>query len=93
MTKVTNDNGASRHSPQTAEPDAYGLAAILLVESLLHALIARSVFTAADAIALIDVALDVKVEIGVDRGGGARVMDAALSHLAAIQQSIGYDVE
>jgi hypothetical protein len=61
--QTTNDNHARRQVTPTPEPDAHGQAAMLLVESLLHGLIARSVIGVADAIEVVAVAAEVKEEV------------------------------
>jgi hypothetical protein len=49
-------------------PDAHGEAALLLVESLIHALIERSVLSTAQAVEIIDIAADASLEIADQRG-------------------------
>jgi len=49
--------------PRDTEPDAYGQAALLLTESLLHALVETASLSNADAIGVIRTAAEVKVEV------------------------------
>ena len=56
----SNDN-RDEHGPRSAH--APGEAAMLLVESLIHGLIAREVITVADAVEMVDVASEVAGEL------------------------------
>jgi hypothetical protein len=49
--------------PAVREPDAHGQAALLLTESLIHTLVENSAITNAQAIDLIRIAAEVKVEV------------------------------
>jgi hypothetical protein len=60
MANQMNDNEGFKPVPRLAEPDPYGQAALLLVESLIHGLVDRSVLTLAEAVDVVTVALDVK---------------------------------
>ncbi|WP_162998017.1 hypothetical protein [Brevundimonas lutea] len=44
-------------------PDANGQAAILLVESLMHGLIAQRVITVADALEIVDIAAEAEADV------------------------------
>jgi len=57
---TSNDN---RDDRAFQGPDAHGRAAMLLVESLLHGLIARDLITVADAVEVVEVAADVAGEV------------------------------
>ncbi len=86
---TANDNGAA---PTGAPgPDAHGQAALLLVESLLHSLIARSVLSVEQAIEVVEVAADVKGEIAADRGDSAATLRRSLVMLDAIVASLKFD--
>lgn len=80
-------------SRRPAEPDAHGQAALLLVESLLHTLVARSIVTLADATDVVTGAIDARIEITADRGDsdGDDATDRALSLLSAIRSSLTAD--
>ncbi|RYF20863.1 MAG: hypothetical protein EOO77_07180, partial [Oxalobacteraceae bacterium] len=79
MADLSNDNEPVRPVPGFEGPDAHGQAAMLLVESLIHGMIARSVIQVADAIDVVTAAIDVKMEIEADlgdNGGLLRLWDA-----------------
>ncbi len=73
-------------------PDAHGQAAMLLVESLIHGLIARSVLSVAEAVEIVDVAAEVKREIAADLGDSPATMRKSLSLLRAISASLKLDI-
>ncbi|SHG12103.1 hypothetical protein SAMN02745157_3658, partial [Kaistia soli DSM 19436] len=74
------------------QPDAHGHAAMLLVESLIHGLIARSVISVAEAVEIVEVAVEVKTEIAVDRGDSPAELEKALAILGAISASLQLDM-
>ncbi|RZL51649.1 MAG: hypothetical protein EOP65_17055 [Sphingomonas sp.] len=81
-------------APDPAAPpttDAHGEAAMLLVESLIHGLVARSVLSVDEAIALVTVAVDARAEIVADRGEADAAQDRALALLSGIGASLAYD--
>lgn len=88
MVETTNDNHAYPPTARPPEPDAHGQAAMLLVESLIHGLIARSVITVADAVEIVEVAAEVKAEIASDLGDTPETMRHSLNLLAAISDSL-----
>jgi hypothetical protein len=71
--------------------DAHGEAAMLLVESLIHGLVARSVLSVEEAIDLVGVAVDARVEIVADRGECDAAQDRTLALLSAIGTSLAID--
>lgn len=75
--------------------DGHGKAALLLVESLIHGLIANSVLTVADAIEIIDTAADVERDSAPARsaGDGADPAIAAPSLLVPLSKSLGFDLK
>ncbi len=87
----SNDNGAPEIRPRVPEPDAYVQAALLLVESVLHGLIEKSVFSVAKAVELVDIAAEVKQDIGADLGDSAPTLQRSLGLLAAISNSLQSD--
>lgn len=87
----SNDNGFPRSAP-IAESDACGHAALLLVESVLHGLIEQQVFTAEKAIELVDLAAEVKHDIGTDLGEAPPTLQRSLTLLAAISASLQHGV-
>lgn len=78
-------------SPTERMADAHGQAALLLVESLIHSLIVRSVISVPEAIEIVEVALDVDVEIGADLGEPSSQLSQSHSLLAAISASLLVD--
>ena len=89
----SNDNG-ELVAPQTAvEPDAHGQAAMLLSESILHGLIARSIITVPEAIEIVEVAEEVKSEIAVELGDTLPTMRKSLALLRAIRLSLSGDLK
>lgn len=92
MTNLSNDNELPRSAPRFQGPDAHGQAAMLLVESLIHGLIAQSVIRVEDAIDVVTVAMDVKREIAADLGDSKDTMDKSLGLLSAIHGSLSNDI-
>ncbi len=90
---MTDDATTWRATPavRPAEPDPHGHAAILLVESLIHALVARSVISRGDAVNLISIAMDAKIEISADQGVINDKGDRSLALLSAILVSLESD--
>jgi hypothetical protein len=87
---ISNDNDDAVISPRT--PEGHGQAAILLVESLIHGLIARSVIDVADAVEILSVAADVKEELALDSGQPPAALDGPLHILNAIKASLELDL-
>ena len=85
--RITNDNTAAAHGP-----DAHGQAALLLVESLIHGLLQRRLITVADAVEVVDVAAEVKLDIAGDLGDSPANLRKSLALLAAIGASLRGDV-
>ena len=83
----SNDNRSPGAGPAEREPDAHGQAALLLVESILHGLIEQEVFSVAKAVELVDIAAEVKRDIGADLGDSAPMLRRSLTLLAAIGNS------
>jgi hypothetical protein len=78
--------------PTMLEPDAYGQAALLLAESILHALVESKTLTPTEALSVIHTACDVKLELAVDSGESSRRMRESLDLLHAIATTFTYDV-
>jgi hypothetical protein len=91
MPEITNDNDRDGESPRR-EPDAYGQAALLLVESLIHHLVGRSVISVAEAVEIVQVAADVKAEVAADLGDSPATMRHSLALLESISLSLQSDV-
>ncbi|MEG3085389.1 hypothetical protein U1707_17225 [Sphingomonas sp. PB2P12] len=92
MTFLINDNEGLHPAARFDEPDAHGQAAMLLVESLIHTLVARSVISLEDAIEVTTVAFDVKKEIAVDLGDTNDTMDKSAALLSRVLQSLSNDL-
>jgi hypothetical protein len=75
------------------DPDAHGQAAMLLVESLIHGMVARSLISPGEAIEIITVAMDAKVEIAADIGESDDTKDRSLALLAAVRTSLAADLD
>lgn len=86
---TVNDNLPEQ--THTTWPDAHGQAAMLLIESLIHGLIAKSVITVAEAIEIVDVATDVKRELAGDGGEPPFATEKSLQLLRAISSSLSFD--
>lgn len=91
MADGTNDTGRAGYARHAA-PDAHGRAAILLVESLIHGLIAQSVIRVEDAIEVVTIAIDAGMEIAADQGGHPDAEHGSIVILEAIRQSLSNDV-
>lgn len=78
----------TRPSPRRAEPDAHGQAALLLVESVLHALVDTKTLTLDQAIDAVQIASDVKVELADEIGESETRMRESLALLSAIGLSL-----
>lgn len=92
MTELTlNDNHAAPGQGPQSGPDAHGQAAMLLVESLMHGLIARRVISVADAIEVVEVASEVKEEVADDLGDSPETMRKSLAILSSVRLSLKND--
>lgn len=85
-TPDNSDADAAGRTPLLA-PDAQGQAALLLVESVLHALVERRVLSAGEATAAVQVAVEVKRDLAAHTGEAAAVRDESLRLLLAIEHS------
>lgn len=93
MTDVTtNDNQPARTHGDLRDPDPHGQAAMLLVESLLHALIGRSILSVADAVDVVETASEVKEVISAETGEARSTMEKSLALLGAIHASLSQDL-
>lgn len=71
------------------EPDAHGQAALLLAESILHALVETNTLSRADAISVIETTCEVKIEKAERAGESNRRMTESLNLLRDILKSFG----
>lgn len=84
MDRLSNNNNAS-HSLFDVS-DAHGHAALMLVESLIHTLIDRSVINASEAIDVVGTAIDATQELSDELKSAE--LDRSISLLTAISQSL-----
>ena len=91
MLTADNDDDKSWRSTRPDEPDPHGQAALLLVESLIHELVAQSVISIDDAINVMTVAIDAKIEIAANLGESDGTRDRSLTLLSSIHTSLGSD--
>ena len=89
---TSNDNDGARADGRLRGPDAHGQAAMLLVESLIHGLVARSLISVADAVEIVGIAAEVKEEVAADLGDSAATMKKSLTILGAIRTSLNNDL-
>lgn len=73
------------------EPDAHGQAALLLAESILHALVDTAVLTNAEAISVVTAATDVKREVAIASGESTGRMEESLGLLKRMTASFESD--
>lgn len=74
-------------------PDAHGHAALLLVESLIHGLIERSIISVADVMDIIETADTVQVEVAKAADGHGAPMWRSHELLSAIARSLSYEAD
>lgn len=65
--QISNDNDVTRPSEAGLAPDPHGQSALLLVERLIHGLLARSIISVTEAVALVETAVEVNAEIAAER--------------------------
>ena len=73
------------------EPDAHGQAALLLIESLIHMLVDKATLTNIDAVEVIQVAQEVKVQVATLDGESARRIQESLALLNRISATFDVD--
>lgn len=73
------------------EPDAYGQAALLLAESILHALVETKTLTIEAAMSVIQTTCEVKAEVAEQTGESNSRMQESLALLRAISTSFAVD--
>ena len=73
------------------EPDAHGQAALLLAESLIHALVENSTLTNVEAVELIRIAAEVKVEVATAAHESDGRMQESLALLSKMASSFETD--
>lgn len=73
------------------EPDAHGQAALILAESMLHAMVAKSLITNREAIEIIGSAAEIKVEVATAAGESDKRMKQSLALLLKMTKSLASD--
>lgn len=89
----SNDNHAAPPASVHPMPDAHGHAALLLVESLIHDLVERSVLTVDQSIAIIETAIDVQIDVAQEADGAGAPMWHAHTLLVRMAETLRHDVE
>lgn len=85
--------GETGARPARIEPDAHGQAALLLAESILHALVEGNTLTTGEAVAVIRTASEVKVEVALAAGESQGRMIESLNLLSAMSKSFETDIQ
>jgi hypothetical protein len=91
--RIMPDNDNSWRTATSPMPDAHGHAALLLVESLIHGLIERSVITVENALDIVETANSVQIDVAEEADGQGAPMWQAHTLLSSIAQSLSYDSE
>ena len=73
------------------EPDAHGQAALLLAESILHALVETKTLSVEEALSVIDTTCEVKIEVAENSGESNKRMRESLRLLQSISASFTAD--
>ena len=77
--------------PGGPEPDAHGQAALLLAESILHALVETNTISLEGALSVIETTCDVKTELAERTGESERRMNQSLGLLRKMSKSFAAD--
>lgn len=85
------DGPSLRPLPAELEPDAHGQAALLLAESILHTLLDRGLVTLDEALATVEAASEVNVEVAAATGESESRLNASLGLLEKIARSLATD--
>ena len=83
--------GSNPALPPKIAPDAHGQAALLLTESLVHMLVENRTLSNGQAIELIQIATDVKMEVAAASGESKARMNESLALLAKMSSSFAAD--
>lgn len=86
-----NDDDISIQRITLPIPDPHGQAALLLVESLIHGLLARSIISIGDAVEIVESADSVQVDLAEEADGAGAPLWQAHTMLAAILESLKFD--
>jgi hypothetical protein len=77
--------------PSLPGPDSHGQAALLLVETLIHGLVARSVLTTPEAVSILQDAFDVQLA-AVDEAAPSASTTHTLALLSLLLESLKLDL-
>lgn len=91
MNDVPPNDAQPARSAGSLEPDAHGQAALLLAESLLHALVEGQTLSNEDAIGVIATACEVKVDVAALTGESCERMNESLTLLRSMSVSFSAD--
>ncbi len=87
----TNDNHSAMCGTTPPMPDPHGHAALLLVESLIHGLLERSIISTGDAIEIVETADSVQVDVAEAADGHGAPMWRSHALLSSIAESLKRD--
>ena len=73
------------------EPDAHGQAALLLAESILHAMVEANILSLDAALGVIETTCEVKIDVAEETGESNKRMQESLALLRAISASFKVD--
>lgn len=90
--QISNDNDKTRAAKTGLTPDPHGQAALLLVESLIHGLLSRSVISVTEAVEIVETAVEVNTEIAAEQAVPHVTTDKSLAMLVAISASLQNDL-
>lgn len=86
-------DGLPNHNDNVPTPtDPHGRAAMLLSESLIHTLIAQSVLSVADAIEVVDTAVEVQQDAFDHLGDSHGTIQKTIVLLQAVSRSLSHDL-
>ena len=91
MPHKANDNRAIQLPPPQGEPDAHGQAALILAETMLHALVDIKMMTTQQALDIVSSAEEIKTEVAGMSGESDTRMHESLELLKRIGISIERD--
>lgn len=91
MPHKANDNRAVPLPPPAGEPDAHGQAALILAETMLHALVDMKTMTTQQALDIVSSAEEIKTEVAAMSGESETRMHESLELLKRIGISIERD--
>lgn len=87
-----NDGNRAVAPGDVGDVDPHGRAALLLVESLMHTLLERSVISLGEAVEAVQVASLVTSELAFDQGGASAGLAKSQALLTAIGASLRIDL-